>query len=230
MSHQRAAVATEEGRFEQQIVATFPKPEYGDSVTTDNGVRSDSTEEALAGLRPVFDKRYGSITAGNASPITDGGSAVLMMSEERARSLGYTPLGYIRSWSYAALDPGSQLLQGPAYAAPMALDAAGLTLADIDLVEMHEAFAAQVISNMKALASPRFARDELGREAPVGEIDFDRFNVNGGSISIGHPFGATGARVTMQLLFELARQGLNLGLITVCAAGGVGFSMVVERE
>ena len=165
--------------------------------------------EALAALRPVFDKRYGSLTAGNSSPITDGASAVLLMAEERARALGLEPLGYVRSYAYAALDPGSQLLQGPAYAAPLALDRAELTLQDMDLVEMHEAFAAQVLSNMKAFASPKFAHDELGRSAPLGEIDFDRFNVNGGSIAIGHPFGATGARVSMQLLYEMRRRGLE---------------------
>jgi acetyl-CoA acyltransferase len=230
MSHQRAAAAAEEGRLDSQIVATFPKPGYDRAVTRDNGVRSDSTFEALAGLKPVFDKHYGSITAGNASPITDGGAAVLLMSEVKAKTLGFEPLGYIRSWAYAALDPGSQLLQGPAYAAPLALDQAGVGLADIELVEMHEAFAAQIVSNMKAFASSKFARDELGRSGPIGEIDLDRFNVNGGSISIGHPFGATGARVTVQLLRELERRSLNLGLMTVCAAGGVGFSMVVERH
>jgi acetyl-CoA acyltransferase len=229
MSHQRASRAADEGRFDRQIVPTFPKPQF-QAVTRDNGVRTDSSIEALSGLRPVFDKHYGTLSAGNSSPLTDGASAVLMMSEEKARALGYQPLGFIRSWAYAALDPGSQLLQGPAYAAPLALDQAGLKLADIDLVEMHEAFAAQVLSNMKAFASPRFAREELGRSEPLGEVDLDRFNVNGGSISIGHPFGATGGRVTMQLLFELQRQDLNLGLMTVCAAGGVGFSMVVERE
>jgi acetyl-CoA acyltransferase len=230
LSHRRAAEATQAGRFDRQIVATFPKPGYETAVARDNGVRSDTSLDALSDLKPVFDKRYGSITAGNASPITDGGSAVLIMSEERARSLGYQPLGYIRSWAYAALDPGSQLLQGPAYAAPMALDAAGLRLQDIDLIEMHEAFAAQILSNMKAFASKKFARDELGRAEPLGEVDLDRFNVNGGSISIGHPFGATGARVTMQLLFEMVRRDCEFGLITVCAAGGVGFSMVVERD
>lgn len=229
MSHQRAAAAAAEGRFSRQIVTTFARPDYGTAIDSDNGVRADSSIDALADLKPVFDKRYGTITAGNASPITDGGSAVLLMSEGRAKALGYEPLGYIRSWAYAALDPGSQLLQGPAYAAPMALDRAGVTLSDIDLVEMHEAFAAQIVSNMKAFASAKFAREELGRSAPVGEVDLDRFNVNGGSISIGHPFGATGGRVTMQLLFELARRGGSLGLMTVCAAGGVGFSMVVER-
>jgi acetyl-CoA acyltransferase len=219
-----------EGRFAEQVVPTFPPPSYGEAALVDNGVRHDTSLEKLATLPPVFDKRYGSITAGNASPITDGGSAVLLMSEEKAKALGYEPLGYIRSYAYASLDPGTQLLQGPAYAAPQALDAAGVTLRDLDLVEMHEAFAAQIVSNMKAFASRKFATDELGRSAPLGEIDFDRFNVNGGSIAIGHPFGATGARVTMQLLFELRRRGLNLGMLTVCAAGGVGFAMVVERQ
>jgi len=229
MSHERAARAAEEGRFDKQIVPTFPRPKF-DPVTSDNGVRADSSMEALGALRPVFDKHYGTLTAGNSSPLTDGASAVLLMSEEKAKKLGHEPLGYVRSWAYAALDPGSQLLQGPAYAAPLALDRAGLRLADVDLIEMHEAFAAQIVSNMKAFASPKFAREELGRSEPLGEVDLDRFNVNGGSIAIGHPFGATGGRVTIQLLRELERQGLNLGLMTVCAAGGVGFSMVVERE
>ena len=151
------------------------------------------------------------------------------MSEEKAKSLGLEPLGYIRSYAYAALDPGTQLLQGPAYAAPQALDRAGLKLSSMDLIEMHEAFAAQVLSNMKALASKKFAQDELGRSQAVGEVDLDKFNVNGGSISIGHPFGATGARVTMQVLSELKRRDGQFGLITVCAAGGSGFAMVVER-
>jgi acetyl-CoA acyltransferase len=230
LSHGRAAAATREGRFAEQVVPAFPPPKHDQAVLTDNGVRADSSMEALAGLKPVFDKRYGTITAGNASPITDGGSALLLMSEEKAKELGYEPLGYVRSWAYAALDPATQLLQGPAYAAPRALDLAGLELEDIDLVEMHEAFAAQIVSNMKAFASQKFATEELGRSRPLGEIDLERFNVNGGSIAIGHPFGATGGRVTMQLLFELRRRGLNLGLMTVCAAGGVGFAMVVERE
>jgi len=230
MSHDRAAAATVEGRFASQIVPVFPKPGYDHAVVADNGVRSDSSFEALAGLRPVFDKHYGTLTAGNSSPLTDGAAAVLLMHEDKAKAEGLEPLGYIRSWAYASLDPASQLLQGPAYAAPLALERAGLTLDDMDLVEMHEAFAAQVLSNMKGLASPKFARDELGAEQPAGVVDFDKFNVNGGSISIGHPFGATGARVTMQLLNELKRRDLNLGLMTVCAAGGVGFSMVVERS
>jgi len=229
LSHHRAAAATAEGRFARQIVSTFAPPDHGTALTSDNGIRGDSSIEALEALSPVFDRRYGTLTAGNSSPITDGGSAVLLMSEERATELGMEPLGYIRSFAYAALDPGSQLLQGPAYAAPVALEKAGLELADVDLVEMHEAFAAQILSNMKAFASRKFARQELGRSEPLGEVDFEKFNVNGGSIAIGHPFGATGARVTMQLLFEMQRRDVGLGLMTVCAAGGVGFAMVVER-
>ena len=230
LSHQRAAAATADGRLAAQIAPVFPPPRYDKAAIQDNGIRSDSTLEALAKLKPVFDRRYGSLTAGNSSPLTDGGSAVLMMTEERAKALGYQPLGYLRAYAYAAVNPREQLLQGPAYAAPAALDAAGVKLSDIDLVEMHEAFAAQIVSNMKAFASPKFARQELGRGEPMGEIDLERFNVTGGSIAIGHPFGATGARVVTQLLYELRRRGRNLGLLTICAAGGVGFAMVVERE
>jgi acetyl-CoA acyltransferase len=230
LSHQRAAAATADGRLARQIAPVFPPPRYDRAVAVDNGIRADSTLEALAKLKPVFDRRYGSLTAGNSSPLTDGGSAVLMMHEERAKALGYTPLGYLRSYAFSALNPGDQLLQGPAYAAPAALEGAGLALADVDLVEMHEAFASQILSNMKAFASKKFAAEELGRGEPVGEVDFERFNVTGGSIAIGHPFGATGARVVTQLLYELRRRNLNLGLATICAAGGVGFAMVVERE
>ena len=229
-SHHAAAEATSAGHFAEQIVPTFPLPRYDKAVDHDTGVRSDTSLDALAQLKPSFDRKFGTLTAGNSSPLTDGASAVLLMSEKKAKALGHEPLGYIRSYAYAAIDPAEQLLMGPAYAAPQALNRAGMELRDVDLVEMHEAFAAQVLSNMKALASKKFAQDELGRSTAVGEVDLDRFNVNGGSISIGHPFGATGARVTMQLLFELKRRGLETGLITVCAAGGSGFAMVVERS
>ena len=230
LSHQRAAAAEAAGLFADQVVTVFPPPRYDRPVESDNGVRGTTSMAALAALRPAFDRRHGTLTAGNSSPITDGGGAVLLMSERRARSLGRTPLGFLRSWAYAATDPAQQLLQGPAYAAPMALERAGLRLGEIDLVEINEAFAAQVLSNLKAFASPRFAREELGRSEPLGVVDFDRLNVNGGSLAIGHPFGATGVRVTLQLLQELRRRNLQFGLITVCAAGGHGFAMVVERE
>jgi acetyl-CoA acyltransferase len=228
-SHRLAAQGTADGRLTAEIVPTFVPPKYREVVTADNGVRSDTSEEKLASLKPVFDRRYGSVTAGNASPLTDGAGAVLLMSEEKAKALGYEPLGYIRSWAYTALSPRDQLLQGPAYAAPIALDRAGLGMADIELWEMHEAFAAQVLSNLQALDSDAFARQQLNRERKVGIIDEDRINVMGGSIAIGHPFGATGARLTTTLLNEMKRRGAGLGLVTVCAAGAMGFAMVLER-
>jgi acetyl-CoA acyltransferase len=229
-SHTLAAAGTRDGRLTREIVPTFVPPIYTESVTADNGIRDDTSLEKLAALKPAFDKRYGSVTAGNASPLTDGASAVLLMSEEKARALGYEPLGFIRSYAYSALAPTDQLLQGPAYAAPVALERAGLAMQDIELMEMHEAFAAQVLSNLQALDSVEFARNKLARSTKVGIPDEDRINVMGGSIAIGHPFGATGARLAITLLNELKRRGQNLGLITVCAAGAMGFAMVLERE
>lgn len=227
-SHQLAAKGTEDGRLKAEMFPVFVPPKYETSVESDNGIRTDTSYDKLASLKPVFDKRYGSVTAGNASPLTDGASAVVLMSEEKARALGHEPLGYIRSWEYTALDPHDQLLQGPAWAIPRALDRAGITMQDIELWEIHEAFAAQVLSNFQALDSDEFARRELGRDRRVGLIDQDRINVMGGSIAIGHPFGATGARVTTTLLNEMKRRGAGLGLISVCAAGALGFAMVVE--
>src|SRR6266403_1845428 len=203
-------------------------PKFESVLTSDNGIREDTSYEQLAALKPVFDRKYGSVTAGNSSPLTDGGACVLLMSEEKARSLGYPTLGIIRSYAYAALDPGEQLLQAPVLAAPVALKRAGLTLKDMDLVEMHEAFAAQVLSNLKGFESKWWA-ERAGFSQPVGEVDRAKLNVMGGSIAIGHPFGATGARITTTLLNELRRRGGQFGLMTVCSAGGMGFAMVVER-
>jgi acetyl-CoA acyltransferase len=228
-SHRLAAQGTADGRITAEIVPTFVPPTYESVVSVDNGIREDTSAEKLASLRPVFDRRYGSVTAGNASPLTDGASAVLLMSEEKAAALGYEPLGFIRSWAFTALSPRDQLLQGPAYAVPIALDRARLRMQDIELWEMHEAFAAQVLSNLQALDSDEFARTRLNRAEKVGIIDEDRINVMGGSIAIGHPFGATGARLTTTLLNEMKRRGLGLGLLTVCAAGAMGFAMVLER-
>jgi acetyl-CoA acyltransferase len=227
-SHRLAAAGTADGRLAAEIAPFYVPPKYDAVMTRDNGIREDTTLEALAALKPVFDKRYGSVTAGNASPLTDGGAAVLLMSEARAEALGYAPLGYVRSYAYAALDPGEQLLQGPVLAAPVALQRAGLTLRDMDLVEMHEAFAAQVLSNLQGFESRAWA-ERAGFSHPVGEVDRARLNVMGGSIAIGHPFGATGARILTTLLNELGRRGGQFGLMTVCAAGGMGHAMVVER-
>jgi acetyl-CoA acyltransferase len=229
-SHRLAAAGTEDGRLLQEITPVFIPPTFEKVADRDNGIRTDTSMEKLAALKPVFDRKHGTVTAGNSSPLTDGASAVLLMSEEKAKALGYTPLGYIRSYAYAALAPSDQLLQGPAYAAPKALDRAGITMQDIELWEIHEAFAAQVLSNFQWLDSDEFARKELGRAHKVGLIDEDRINVMGGSIALGHPFGATGARLTTTLLHEMGRRGAGLGLITVCAAGAMGFAMVLERE
>lgn len=227
-SHVNAAAGTKDGRLTAEITAAYVPPRYDVTLTSDNGIRSDTNINALTKLKPVFDRKYGSVTAGNSSPLTDGGAAVLLMSEERAKALGFNPIAYIRSYAYAAIDPGEQLLQAPVFAAPMALKRAGLTLKDIDLVEMHEAFAAQVLSNLQGFESQYWA-ERGGFSRPLGEVDRSRLNVMGGSIAIGHPFGATGARITTTLMNELARRDGHFGLMTVCAAGGLGFSMVLER-
>jgi acetyl-CoA acyltransferase len=227
-SHRLASAGTADGRLTAEIMPVYIPPKFESVITSDNGIRDDTSYEQLAALKPVFDRKYGSVTAGNSSPLTDGGACVLLMSEEKARSLGYPVLGVIKSYAYAALDPGEQLLQAPVLAAPVALKRAGLTLKDMDLVEMHEAFAAQVLSNLKGFESKAWA-ERAGFSQPTGEVDRAKLNVMGGSIAIGHPFGATGARITTTLLNELRRRDGQFGLMTVCAAGGMGFAMVVER-
>ena len=228
-SHQKAIEAWEAGIFDDEVM-TYPiPPKYSDTVERDTIPRTDSTVEKLATLKPVFDRRYGSVTAGNSSPLTDGASALFLMSEEAASALGYEPLAFIRSYAFAALDPNWQLLMGPAFATPIALDRAGMTLSDIDVVDMHEAFAAQVLSNVRAFASKDFAEKRLGRSEPIGEIDEDTFNIHGGSISLGHPFGATGVRQLTTMANELNRRGGGTALVTQCAAGGLGAAVVMEK-
>jgi acetyl-CoA acyltransferase len=228
-SHELAAAGTADGRLTAEIVPVYLPPDFAEVVSTDNGIREDTSAEKMAALRPAFDRKHGTVTAGNASPLTDGASAVVLMAEEHAAAEGLEPLGFIRSWSYTALDPATQLLQSPAWAIPQALERAGISMSDVELWEIHEAFAAQVLSNFQALDSAVFARRELDRDSKVGLIDEDRINVMGGSIAIGHPFGATGARLTTTLLNEMGRRGLGIGLVSVCAAGGMGFAMVLER-
>ncbi len=228
LSHQRAAAATQSGRLAEEIAPWFGGRNMDEVVTTDNLIRGDTSLEALAKLKPVFDRRYGSVTAGNASSLTDGAAVVLMMEEQKARALGYRPLAVVRSYAVAAVDPGWQLLMGPAYAVPKALDRAGITWKELGLVEIHEAFASQVLSNAAAWGSKAWA-EKLGRPAPVGEVDWNRTNVFGGSIAIGHPFGATGARIATTLASEMVKRDVQFGLISICAQGGMGFAMVLER-
>jgi acetyl-CoA acyltransferase len=224
-SHQRAAKAIESGRLADEVVAV--ETPSGGWVHTDRIVRGDTSVEKLGKLRPAFAKD-GTITAGNASALTDGAAAVLLMSEEKARALGYTPLAAFRSWSYTGVDPSDQLLIGPALAMPKALSRAGLELSDIDVVDMHEAFAAQVLSVLRMLESTSFARERLGRDRAVGAISPDKLNLHGGSLALGHPFGATGARMVTTMANELKRSGKQLALLGICAAGGLGAAAVLE--
>ncbi|MFH2008923.1 MAG: acetyl-CoA C-acyltransferase [bacterium] len=225
-SHLRAAAAIESGRFDDEV-APVKTPE-GRWVERDTLVRGDTSVEKLSRLRPVF-SRNGTLTAGNSSPLTDGAAAVLLMSEHKARELGYTGLVHVSSWAYEGVDPADQLLMGPALAMPKVLDRAGYRLADMDFVDMHEAFAAQVLCVLKMLGSKAFAQARLDRDEAVGEVDADRFNVHGGSVAIGHPFGATGARMVNTMANELRLTGKRRALLGLCAAGGIGGAALLER-
>jgi acetyl-CoA acyltransferase len=217
-SHQLAARGSDDGRLTAEIVPWFPARPREPVVTQDNGIRRDSSLEQMAKLKPVFDRRYGSVTAANASPLTDGASAVLLMGEDTAGALGYAPLAFIRSYAVAAVDPGWQLLQAPVWAVPKALERAGIQWSELGLIEIHEAFAAQVLSNLQGFAAKGW------------EINEDIINVMGGSIAMGHPFGATGGRLVTSLANEMKRRDVALGLISICAQGGMGFAMVLERR
>jgi acetyl-CoA acyltransferase len=226
-SHHRAAAAAD-GPLKRQIVPAFPPPRFK-GVSTDNGVRGDTTMEKLAKLRPAFDRKLGTITAGNASYLTDGGAAVLLASEEAAEKLGLEPIAVLRGSAVAALDPLEELLLGPAMTVPMALDAAGLDLGEVEVVELHEAFAAQVLAVLKVLDDEDFCRERLGRDRPVGVIDRERLNSWGGSASLGHPFGATGARLITNCCHRLEAEDTRYGLVAACAAGAIGIGLVFER-
>jgi acetyl-CoA acyltransferase len=217
-SHQLAAKGTADGRLTAEIAPWFPARPGDPIVTQDNGIRADTSVEQMAKLKPVFDRKYGSVTAANSSPLTDGASAVLLMSDQAARARGYEPLAYIRSYAVAAVDPGWQLLQAPVWAVPLALERAGIQWKDLGLIEIHEAFAAQVLSNLQGFAAKGW------------EINEDIINVMGGSIAIGHPFGATGGRIVTTLANEMKRREVQFGLVSVCAQGGMAFAMVLERR
>jgi len=229
MSHLRAAAGTADGRLTSEIVPWFGGAEMDEVATSDNGIRPDASLEALAGLKPVFDRKYGTVTAGNSSPLTDGAAVVLLMAEEKARSLGYEPLAFVRSYAASAVDPGWQLLMGPALAVPKALERAGIGWSDLGLLEIHEAFAAQVLSNVQAWSSPAWA-ERLGLPGPLGQVDWEKTNVMGGSIAIGHPFGATGARLVTTLANEMRRRSVQFGLVSICAQGEMGYAVVLERS
>jgi len=228
-SHQKAAAAMKNGRFAAEIVPVFLPPKYSEVVSEDVGPRENQSMEALGKLKPFFDKRTGTVTAGNACPVTDGAAMVLLMSREKAQALGLKPIARIRSYGFAGLEPERMGL-GPAYSTPLALKRAGLTMKDIGLVELNEAFAAQVIACMKAFASDTFAKEKLGLGQAIGELDPAIVNVNGGAIALGHPVGATGTRLAITLMKEMQRRNVQFGLATLCIGGGQGGSIILERE
>lgn len=226
-SHQLATQAWQEGRLSDQVMATYVPP-FKAAFEQDNNIRTDSKLADYGKLKPAFDRRHGTVTAATSTPLTDGAAAILMMTESRAKELGLKPLGYLRSYAYSAISVQHDMLLGPSYATPLALDKAGCTLADMDLIDMHEAFAAQTLANLKMFASQQFAEQHLNRNHAIGEVDMTKFNVLGGSLAYGHPFAATGARMITQTLTELNRRGGGLALTTACAAGGLGVAMVLE--
>jgi len=225
LSHQRALASREILR--EEIVPVIPAPKYKEAVIDDNGPREGQTYEALAKLKPFFEKGTGTVTAGNSSQITDGAAALLVMSESRAKELSLKPLGFIRSHAWAGVEPNRMGI-GPAHAIPQALKKAGLKLSDMQAIEINEAFAAQVIACVKALASDKFAKDN-GYEGYTGQIDPAKLNIHGGAIALGHPVGTTGARLILSMLKHLNRTNQNLGLVSLCIGGGQGAAVVLER-
>ena len=230
LAHRSHTLATDnwaKGHLSDEVMTAYPEPHLH-FIDKDNCIRENSELASYARLKPVFDRKHGSVTAANSTPLTDGAAALLLMREDRAKALGYQPLGYIKSYAFSAIDVWQDMLMGPSYATPLALKRAGMTLQDLDLIEMHEAFAAQTLANVKMFASKSFAKEKLGQDKAIGEIDMDKFNVMGGSLAYGHPFAATGARLITQTINELNRRGGGVGLTTACAAGGLGAAMIVE--
>ncbi len=228
-SHKLAAKASADGRFRLETTPIYLAPDYKEIVMDDIGPRENQTMEALGKLRPFFDKATGSITAGNSCPITDGAAMVLLMSREKAEALGHKPIATVRSYAFAGCEPERMGL-GPVYSTPVALKRAGLSMKDIGLVELNEAFAAQVMSCQKAFDSDTFAKEKLGLSSKVGEVRDEILNVNGGAIALGHPVGATGARLVITLANEMKRRNTQFGLATLCIGGGQGGSLILENE
>jgi acetyl-CoA acetyltransferase family protein len=228
LSHQRAARAIEERKLAHEVVPVVV-PGQSKAIAIDNGPRGEATVEQLSRLNAAFDRKYGTVTAANSSFLTDGAAAVLLMSEKRARALGLKPKGYIRSHAYTGQDVWEELLLGPAFAIPRSLKLAGLKFSDIGVIEIHEAFAAQMLGVLQCLESDKFGREKLGLSGKVGKVDMKKINIYGGSLSLGHPFGATGARLLTTCCNRLNESGEKYGVIAGCAAGAIGAAMIVEN-
>jgi len=226
-SHLKAAAAR--SKLAEEMTPVYLEPDFKEVISEDIGPRGEQTMQALAKLKPMVDKVTGTITAGNACPITDGAAMLLIMSREKAEALGYKPLAKIRSYAFAGCEPERMGL-GPAYSTPLALKRAGLSLSDMGRIELNEAFAAQVMSCQRAMNSDQFCREKLGLSAKLGEIRDEILNVNGGAIALGHPVGATGTRLVLTLMKEMRRSNVEFGLATLCIGGGQGGSMILENE
>jgi len=224
-SHLRAIASKDILR--EEIVPVIPSPRYKKAIEDDNGPRDGQTMEALTKLRPFFDRRSGTVTAGNASQITDGAAALLIMKESKAKKLGYEPMGYIRAFGNAGVDPHRMGI-GPAHTIPEVLKKAGMKLKDVQAVEINEAFAVQVLACLRALDSKEFAKDN-GYVGFTGPISYDILNVNGGAVALGHPVGTTGARLILTMLKHLKRNNLNVGMVSLCIGGGQGAAVILER-
>jgi len=224
-SHQRAVTAAENAFFDEEII---PVVVDGNTVDSDNGPRADANQAKLSTLKHAFDKKYGTVTAGNSSFLSDGGAAVMLMSEAKARELGLNPIGYLSHYAYSAQDPVEELLLGPAFSMARLFQETGLTLDEIGVFEIHEAFAGQVLANLDCMASDDYCRDRLGLSGAMGEMDMDKLNRHGGSLSIGHPFGATGARLITTCCRRLKQEGHRYGVVAGCAAGAVGSAILIE--
>jgi len=229
MSHNRAEAALTSGRLAQEIVPIPVPPKYRMIQAEDDGIRLGQTLEAQTKLRPIFERVTGTVTAGNSSQLTDGAASILLMREKKAKKLGLKPLGYLRDYAYAALAP-NRMGMGPVYATSKLLQKTGMKLGDFDLIEMNEAFAAQVIANERAFASDEYAKRNLDRAKALGEIDREILNVNGGGVALGHPVGATGTRLVLTILRELKERKKKRGLTTLCVGGGQGAALAVEVE
>ncbi len=228
LSHTRAIAAWKSGVLKKEVIPVVP-PGSAKAVDRDNGPRDSAVVDKLAKIRPAFDKRYGTVTAGNASFLTDGASAVLLMSENKAKKLGIKPLAFIKSYAYTAQDLWTELLLGPSFAIPAALAKAKLRFSDIGVWEIHEAFAAQMIANIRCMGSDKFAKERLGLPKKVGDLDMKKLNIYGGSLSLGHPFGATGGRIITTCINRLRESGEKYGIVAGCAGGAIGNAIILER-
>jgi acetyl-CoA acetyltransferase family protein len=227
-SHQKASAATKSGRLAEEITPEYSGKRF-DPVTEDNGPRANQTMEALEKLKPIFDRRDGTVTVGNSCQITDGAVAMLLADPDFAHAEGMNVMGYVRGYSYVGLDPARMGL-GPAFAIDQMLRRSSLSLNDVPIFEINEAFAAQVLASLKAMASDNFCREQLGRDHAIGRLDEDRLNVNGGAIALGHPVGATGARLVLTLLMEMKRRDVELGIAALCVGGGQGAAILLQRR